>query len=156
MPVGIAAALDVTMDDFEGELFGRWDGTFPDYLPGLPLRYSDIFLGPGIQRDVTRNGKKVARARPLPACDPARRPLSGLPGLPPVEEPGHEVPVTSATPGGTTKLTVNERKETTPFNFTPIGEFTFNAGNGGMVEITNGNTDGQVAMDGVRWVWLGE
>jgi len=57
---------------------------------------------------------------------------------------------------GTTKLTVNERDETTPFNFTPVGEFSFNAGTSGFVEITSANTDGRVVIDGVRWVWLGE
>ena len=53
-------------------------------------------------------------------------------------------------------ITVNEREETTPFNFTPIGEFSFKAGDSGFVEITNGNTDGRVVIDGVRWVWSGE
>jgi NADPH-dependent 2,4-dienoyl-CoA reductase/sulfur reductase-like enzyme len=50
----------------------------------------------------------------------------------------------------------DERTETTPFNFTPLGEFRFKAGESGYVEITNGNTDGYVVVDGVRWIWLGE
>ena len=42
------------------------------------------------------------------------------------------------------------------FNFTPVGEFSFTAGTGGFVEITNGGTDGSVVIDGVRWVWVSE
>lgn len=57
---------------------------------------------------------------------------------------------------GVKRVTVDERKETTPFNFTPVGEFKFHAGTGGTVQITNGETDGAVAVDGVRWVWLRE
>ena len=51
---------------------------------------------------------------------------------------------------------MDEHKPGGPFNFSPIGEFTFKAGDAGFVEITNGNTDGRVIVDGVRWVWLGE
>lgn len=156
VPVGAAAILDVTMDDSDGALFGRWDGTFPDYITGLPLRYSDVFLGPGIQRDVTRNGKKApARARFQPAVPRTGRYQVCL-GFRPSKSQATNVPVTVHHAGGTARLVVNERTETTPFNFTPIGEFTFKAGDGGFVEITNGDTDGRVVIDGVRWVWLGE
>ncbi len=58
--------------------------------------------------------------------------------------------------GGTAKLKVDQRKETTPFNFVPVGEFAFKAGVAGFVERSNGETDGRVVIDGVRWVWLGE
>ena len=58
--------------------------------------------------------------------------------------------------GGTAKLTVDERTEATPFNFTPLGEFTFKAGDSGFVETTNGNTDGRVVVEGMRWVWVGK
>jgi hypothetical protein len=156
VPVGSAAARDVTMDDFEGELFGRWDGTLPDSIAGLPLRYSDVFTGPGIQRDVTRNGKKApARARFQPNLPRAGRYQVCL-GFRPSKSQATNVPVTVRHAGGTAKLSVDERTETTPFNFTPIGEFKFRAGDSALVEITNGNTDGRVALDGVRWIWLGE
>ena len=50
----------------------------------------------------------------------------------------------------------DERTDRTPFPWTSLGEFRFKAGDSGFVEITNGNADGRVAIDGVRWVWLGE
>ena len=156
LPVGTAAAHDVTVDDFDAELAGRWDGTFPDYIAGLPLRYSDIFTGPGIHRDVTRKGtKSPARIRFQPSLPRAGKYQVCL-GFRPAKNQATNVPVTIRHAGGTEKLTVNEREETTPFNFTPVGEFSFKAGDSGFVEIANGNTDGRVVIDGVRWVWLGE
>ncbi len=156
VPVGAAEVRDVTMDDFEAALFGRWDGTFPDYLPGPTLRYSDIFLGPGIQRDVVRNGKKApARARFQPVL-PATGRYEVCLGFRPSKRQATNVPVVIHMADGVKNVVVDERTETTPFNFTPIGEFRFKAGDAGYVEITNGGTDGYVALDGVRWVWMGE
>ena len=156
VPVGTAEARDVTVDDFDADLAGRWDGTFPEYIPGLPLRYSDIFTGPGIHRDVTRKGQKSpARARFQPVLPRAGKYAVCL-GFRPAKNQATNVPVLIRHAGGTAKLTVNEREETTPFNFTPVGEFSFKAGDSGFVEITNANTDGRVVIDGVRWVWLGE
>jgi NADPH-dependent 2,4-dienoyl-CoA reductase/sulfur reductase-like enzyme len=57
---------------------------------------------------------------------------------------------------GNTKLAVDQRKETTPFNFVPLGEFTFRAGDSGFVQLTNAGVDGNIVVDAVRWVWLGE
>ena len=156
VPVGNGVARDVTMDDFEADEFGRWDGFYPDNLPGPPLRFSDIFLGPGIHRDVVRNGKKsAARIRFQPAIPRTGRYQLCL-GFRPARVNATNTPVLIRHTGGTAKLTVDQRTETTPFNFTPLGEFTFKAGDSGFVEITNGNTDGRVVVDGVRWVWLGE
>lgn len=156
VPVGTAAARDVTLDDFDADLFGRWNGTFPDYIAGLPLRYSDVFHGPGIHRDQVVRGKVApARARFQPTLPRAGRYLVCL-GFRPAKVQATNTPVTIRHAGGTAKLTVDQRKETTPFNFVPLGEFTFRAGDSGFVEVSNGNADGRVAIDGVRWVWLGE
>ena len=156
VPVGAAAARDVTVDDFDAELFGRWDGTFPELIAGLPLRSSDIFLGPGIQRDVTRAGKKApARARFQPDLPRAGRYEVCL-GFRPAKNQATNVPVTIRHADGTAKLTVDERTERTPFAFVSLGAFRCKAGESGFVEIGNGGTDGRVVIDGVRWVWLGE
>ncbi len=156
VPVGTAVLRDVTMDDFDGELAGRWNGTFPEYIAGLPLRYSDVFLGPGIHRDQVVRGKVApARARFAPALPRAGRYLVCL-GFRPAKVQATNTPVTIKHANGTAKLTVDQRKETTPFHFVPLGEFSFKAGDTGFVEITNRDTDGRVAIDGVRWIWLGE
>jgi hypothetical protein len=154
--IGSSTASDVTMDDFDADLFGRWEGATPDYIITKPLRYSDIFTGPGIHTDVVRLGKKSpARAHFEPTLPRAGRYQLCL-GFRPSKSQATNVPVTVRHAEGTAKLTVNQRDESTPFNFVPIGEFTFKAGNAGFVEISNGNTDGRVVVDGVRWVWLGE
>lgn len=157
VPVGAADGKDLTMDDFEADEFGRWDGAYPDNLQGPPLRFSDVFFGPGIHRDVARNGKKSpARLRFQPMIPRTGKYQLCL-GFRPAKTNATNVPVLVKHAGGNTKLNVDERKEGTAFNFTPIGEpFTFKAGDAGFVEITNGNTDGRVIVDGVRWVWLGE
>jgi FAD dependent oxidoreductase/PKD domain len=156
VPVGLAAAHDVTVDDFDADLTGHWDGQKPDYLPGQPLRYSDVHLGPGIHRDVLAKGKVGAvRARFQPNIERAGRYLVCL-GFRPSKSQATNTPVLIKHAGGTAKLTVDERTETTPFNWTPLGEFQFKAGDSGFVDITNTGADGRVAIDGVRWVWLGE
>ena len=130
--------------------------SFPDLTPGLPLRYSDIFFGPGIHPDVVRQGKKPpARLRFQPTMPRAGRYQVCL-GFRPGKKQATNVPILIRHAGGNARLTVNEREETTPFALVPIGEFRFNAGDAGFVEITNGGTDGLVMADGVRWVWLGE
>lgn len=156
IPVSASEARDVTVDDFDAEEFGRWDGTFPEYVNGLPLRYSDVFLGPGIHRDVTRQGKKApARLRFQPQLPRAGRYELCL-GFRPAKNQATNVPITVKHAEGTAKLTVDQRVEVTPFPFMSIGEFRFKAGETGFVEITNGGTDGRVVVDGVRWVWRGE
>ena len=122
----------------------------------LPLRYSDVFHGPGIHRDQVVRGKVArARARFQPTLPRAGRYLVCL-GFRPAKSQATNTPITIRHAGGTAKLTVDQRKETTPFNFVPLGEFTFKAGNGGFLEVSNANADGRVAIDGARWVWLGE
>jgi hypothetical protein len=156
VPVGTAPAHDVTVDDFDAELSGRWDGAKPDYLPGLPLRYSDVHLGPGIHRDVLAKGKVgAARARFQPSIERTGRYLVCL-GFRPSKAQATNTPVLIKHAGGTARLTVDQRTETTPLNWTPLGEFPFKAGDSGFVDITNTGADGRVVIDGVRWVWLGE
>ena len=156
VPVGTAAASDFTMDDFDGDFYGRWEGALPEHLLTKPLRYSDIFSGPGIHCDAVVKGKKAAaRARFQPILARAGRYEVCL-GFRSARNQATNVPLTIRHAGGTAKLTVNQRKETTPFNFVSLGEFQFKAGDSGFVEISNSNTDGRVVVDGVRWVWLGE
>lgn len=156
VPVGTAIARDITMDDFEANSFGRWDGVYPDNVPGLPLRSSDIFFGPGVHRDVIRKGRKIAaRIRFQPEIPRAGRYQVCL-GFRPSRHQATNVPVLIKHAGGNTKVKVDERNEVTTFAMVPMGEFRFHEGTPGFVELTNGDTDGQVVVDCVRWVWLGD
>lgn len=156
LSVGMAAVRDITIDDFDAELFGRWGGEKPDYLPDQPLRYSDIHFGPGIHRDVMSRGKiGPVRARFQPKIERAGRYQICL-GFRPSKSQATKTPVLIKHSDGNTRLTVDQRNETTPFNWVPLGEFSFKAGDTGFVEVTNHGADGRVAIDGVRFVWLGE
>ena len=57
---------------------------------------------------------------------------------------------------GTATVKVNQRKRPSPFAFTPVGEFRFQAGEPATVVITNAGVDGYVQIDTVRWLWLGD
>lgn len=156
VPVGRAIGRDITLDDFEADLFGAWNGTHPDLIRKAGERLPDVFYGPGIHRDVVRKGKvSAARARFQPTFAKEGRYLVCL-GFRAARDQATNTPLTIRHAAGTKKLTVDQRKETTPFNLVPLGEFRFRAGDAGFVEVTNGGTDGRIAIDAVRWVWLGE
>ncbi len=57
---------------------------------------------------------------------------------------------------GTATVTVNQRRKPSPFAFTPVGEYRFEAGSPATVVISNAGVDGYVQIDTVRWIWLGE
>ncbi|MEQ1752129.1 MAG: hypothetical protein ABL974_22090, partial [Prosthecobacter sp.] len=77
-------------------------------------------------------------------------------GFRPSKAQATNTPITIKHATGTAKLTLDQRTETTPFAFVPIGEFTFKAGDSSFVDITNAGADARIAIDGVRWMWLGE
>ncbi len=156
VPVGIAAARDITMDEFDAEMSGRWNGTLPDLVLTKPLRFSDVFTGPGTHRDVITKGKVGAvRAHFQPKLPRTGRYQVCI-GFRPSKAQATNTPITIKHSSGTARLTMNQRDEATPFAFVPVGEFTFKAGDSGFVDVANTNADGRVAIDGVRWVWLGE
>jgi hypothetical protein len=37
-----------------------------------------------------------------------------------------------------------------------VGDYRFRAGDGSYLMLSNTGANGRVALDGVRWVWLGE
>ena len=57
---------------------------------------------------------------------------------------------------GESRLTLDQRNATTPFVFSSVGEFHFDAGRAATVDMTNSTADGRIAVDAVRFVWRGE
>ena len=157
VPIGAALGQDVTEDDFDAELFGHWDGVYPEVILSDHTRVPDVFIGPGMQRDGVRKGKVApARARFQPTLPRDGRYQVCL-CYRPARTLATKVPVTIRHVEGTAKTEVDQRKETTPFPFVALGEYRFKAGDAGFVELRNGDAlDGRVVVDGVRWVWLGE
>jgi len=156
VPVGSTEARDITMDEFDAEMSGRWNGTLPDYVITKPLRFSDVFTGSGTHRDVVTKGKVGPVRIHFQPTLPRTGRYQVCIGFRPSKAQATNTPITIKHATGTAKLTLDQRTETTPFNFVPIGEFTFKAGVSSFVDITNTGADARIAIDGVRWVWLGE
>jgi len=63
------------------------------------------------------------------------------------------VPVVIRHADGETRLMLNQRRKPSIDNlFEPVGEFRFEAGRLGQVEISNAGTDGYVVIDAVQWL----
>jgi hypothetical protein len=164
VPVGAAISerADVTVDEFDGELTGQWEAAYPE----LPLRARDnaavitpdIFVGPGVHFSGPRGGGRGGPVRAM------FRPTLPQPGryevciaFRPAPKMATNVPVTVRHARGEERLTLDQRHAATPFVFTSVGEFHFDAGRAGAtVELTNAGADGRVAADAVRFVWRGE
>ena len=65
-------------------------------------------------------------------------------------------PVTIRHARGESRVALDQRNATTPFVFTSVGEFHFDAGRAGSVDMTNASADGRIAVDAVRFVWRGD
>jgi hypothetical protein len=145
VPVGRAIGQDLTVDDTAAELSGRW-GT---YVP-------DAYTGPFARRDMVLRGETMpARARFTPSLAAPGRYRVCL-GFRPDPHQARNLAVTIGHAEGTARLKVNQRTESTPFPFVALGEYRFEPGKPAFVEVTNHGADGRIAVDAVRWVWLGD
>lgn len=152
VPVGAAERTDVTIDDFDAERSGRWDGNFPKTKDRVP----DVFTGPGMSYELMKEGtvsKVSATFRPKLIrsgryeVSLAFRPAKG-------QAKATSVVIKHA--GGEAKLKIDQTKETTPFPFVSLGEFRFNKGGDASLTLMNTAAGGRVVMDGARWTWLGD
>jgi len=156
VPVGAALARDVTIDECDAELVGRWDGAYPEIIRADHTRTPDVFLGPGAHFDVARGGQKAPAFARFQTTLPHAGSYQVCLAFRPAKNQATNVPVTLRDATGTVRRTVDQRTPGTPFPFVALGKLQCEAGDVSSVEITNANTDGRVAIDGVRWVWLGD
>jgi len=145
VPVGRAIGRDITVDDTQAELFGRWG----PYVP-------DTYTGPFARRDVILRGTTMpARAR-----FETKLPRSGryqvCLGFLPEQHQAAKAAVKIRHAAGLAQMTVDQRTGAGPFPFTTLGEYRFAANRATFLEIANGDAGGRVVVDAVRWVWLGE
>jgi hypothetical protein len=145
VPVGRAIGRDVTVDDTEAELSGRWASFVPD-----------VHTGPFARRDVVLRGETLAaRARFRPSLPRPGRYQVCL-GFRPAAGQAGAVAVKVRNADGLAQMTVDQRSGETPFPFVSLGEFRFSTEKEPFLEIANSDADGRVMIDAVRWVWLGE
>ncbi len=152
VPVGKAEKTDVTIDEFDAEKTGRWDGTFPKNQDRGP----DVFMGPGMRYELVV-GEKARGVSAIFQPDlpkPGRyevclafRPASG-------QAKNAKLLIRHA--GGETEVKVDQTRETTPFPFVSLGEFKFDKGAQSSVTLTNSDNDGRLVMDGMRWIYRGK
>jgi len=155
IPVGLAVAKDVTVDEFDAEMTGRWTGTYPEITLAPGKITPDIHHGPGMHRDAVLRGKKSPVRIVFPAEVPAGR-YQVCVGFRPFKTQATNTPVIVSAADGRKKIALDQKTDSTPFNFVPVGEFKFTGAAGEGVELTNTGADGLIAIDGVRWIWLGE
>ena len=162
VPVGLTADRgDVTVDEFDAQLDGRWEAAYGELpLKGGPAVITpDIFFGPGVHFSGSRGGGVPGgpvRARFTPNLSRAGR-YEVCVGSRPNPKLATNTPVTIRHADGETVVALDQRTSQSPFAFTPVGEFRFARGaTPGFVELTNVGADGRVAADAVRWVWVGE
>jgi hypothetical protein len=163
VPVGAARAdaADVTVDEFDAEMVGRWEAAYlelPLNAKGVATRITpDVFFGPGAHFSGPRGG---GPGGPVRATFKTTLPRAGRYEIAVASRPSPKmatnVPVLVRHADGDARVSLDQRNTLSPFPFTSVGTFRFAAGNGAFVELTNAGADGRITADAVRWIWVGE
>lgn len=66
------------------------------------------------------------------------------------------VPVTIATKSGIRTIHLNETVKSTPFAFVPLDDFSIDKDESPSVTVGTAGTDGDVAIEAIRWLWIRE
>ena len=156
VPVGAAADLDRTVDDLDAAMVENdWMPSNP-IIPGSAGRFSDVFIGPSLSYDKVAHGKtSPASGQFQPNLPKAGRYLICF-GYRPAARQATNLPITISAGGKETKVTLNETQKDSPFPLVSLGEFRCDAGTGSHLDLNNTGVDGRIAVDAVRWVWLGD
>lgn len=143
IPVGGSTLRDVIVEAEDGEMTGDWiRSRSPNY--DFRLLYVD---------GNTKKGRKSVRFTPdLPKSGRYMVSIAYSPG----QDRAENVPVTINHRDGTAHEELDQSKAETIFVYKPFGEFYFDKGKAGWVEISNEGTQGQVVVDAVKWIWLGD
>ncbi|RYD38781.1 MAG: FAD-dependent oxidoreductase [Verrucomicrobiaceae bacterium] len=156
VPVGAAGRHDVSVDEFDAELSGKWKGAYPEIILPGGKRTPDVFFGPGSQQDISLRGVKAPVSGKFSTTLPQSGRYRVCVAFRPAKTQATNAPVTVRHAGGTGNIILNQRHEVTPFPWVAIGEFPFKGGEPAELEISNAGTDGLIAVDGVRWIWIGK
>lgn len=153
VPVGTAAAHDVTVNDFSPATTrtGTWNGTYPTIATNSSI--PDVFMGPGVS--VTLPGS-TAQVRYQPTNLAPGHYLLCM-GYRPLSNLSSHVTVTINSASGVSQVAVNEQAaSTSPFPFFSLGKFQFTGNGSEYVDINNsGNINEVTLTNGFRWVWVG-
>ena len=142
---GSDSTADVTVLYEQAEEQGLWDKTA---IGGLDER--ELVAYHNLNND--KGAKSVRFEAKIPRAGKYRLSVA----YPSNVRRATNVPVTVSTRTGSRTLHLNERVKDTPFAFTPLGDFHLAAGEQPNVIISTENTDGDVAIEAIRWIWMGE
>jgi hypothetical protein len=140
-----AALAGITVDDKDAKLTGMWKAS----------QFVKPYVGEGyIHDDKEGKGEKSARFTPkLPKAGEYEVLISYTTG----PTRATNVPVAVVFDGGEKTVSVDQTKQPKIDGlFHSIGKFTFKAGDGGSVTISNQGTEGHVIVDAVRFIPVSE
>jgi len=142
---GKTKTSDVTLLYEQAQEHGLWDKTA---IGGLDER--DLVAYHDLNNDKGR--KSVTFQTRLARAGRYRLAIAYPKGL----KRATNVPVTVLTQNGSRTIHLNERSKDTPFAFVPIGDFELKNDESPTVTINTTRTDGDVAIEAIRWLWIGE
>lgn len=143
--VGDSGPADVTLAFDKAKDVGLWDRT-----GGASLDERNWPAYHDLNRD--KGHKEVVFDAMLPVSGRYRVALA----FPAGAKRASNVPVRIESDGDLHELNLDQRTKNTPYAFAPIGEYSFVAGKPVVLSIGTAGTDGDVAIEAVRYIWLGK
>lgn len=141
---GSKEPVDVTLSFEEAVDKGLWDRTAGGGLDERDLTaYHDLNKNKGM--------KSVLFTAKLPKDGRYKVALA----FPQGPKRASNVPITIQNGDTRHVLHIDQRKKDSPYAFVPIGEFVFSADKPTTLGIDTKDTDGDVAIEAVRWIWMG-
>lgn len=136
---------DVTLNYDQAQEHGLWDKTT---VSGLDER--DLVAWHDLDKD--KGTKSVRFETRLSRPGTYRLAIAYPKGV----RRASNVPIIVKTSEGTRTLHLNEKIKDTPFAFVPLADFHMTPGESPSVTVGTADTDGDVAIEAIRWLWIGE
>lgn len=142
--VGTGGPKDITLPFDRAADKGLWDR-----VSGASLDERELVAYHDLNKD--KGKKSVIFTTRLPATGQYRVAMA----FPQGAKRATNVPVKIISGSEEHTLQINQRSKSSPYAFIPLGDFSFEANKPVTLSISTENTDGDVAIEAVRWIWIG-
>jgi len=142
--VGSGGPKDVTLSFESAVDNGLWDR-----VTGASLDERELVAYHDLNKD--KGMKSVTFTATLPVTGRYRVAMA----FPQGAKRATNVPVKITSGSDEHALHINQRSKATPYAFVPIGDFSFEADKPVTLSVGTQGTDGDVAIEAVRWIWVG-